>query len=180
MRIKTGAYKYHFRFELFKARNPVGFNQIPHRHPLGVGGHWQVQHVGCGVLGTGVRVKRVLKKPNHQHPLIAFKDVFSTVSVMHVKVNHRHAFEAMALQRITRSNGNVVEKAKTHGLVVAGMMTGWPHSAKGVFNLSGHDAVSRRKHRTRRSQCGLPGMHIHQGVRVDLRVLGPASVDVVQ
>jgi hypothetical protein len=64
------------------------------------------------------------------------QDVFGAIAVVHIKVHHRHTLQVVALQRIFGRHGHVVEKAKPHGLVAAGMVAGRAHRAKGVFQIS--------------------------------------------
>ena len=121
----------------------------------------------------------MLEKAHHQHPVVAAQDVFGAVAVVHVKVHHRHAFEAMALQRVFRRNGDVVENAKPHGLVAFSVVAGRAHPAKSVFHFTGDHAVGRRQHGARSAQCRAVAVHIQRGVRIDGSIGGAARLDIV-
>ena len=58
----------------------------------------------------------MLKKTHHQHAFIAAQYVLSAVAVVHIKVNHRHALQAMALQGVLRCDRNIVEETKSFAL----------------------------------------------------------------
>jgi hypothetical protein len=80
-----------------------------------------------------------------------------------------------ALQRIFGRHRHVVEEAKAHGLVAAGMVARRAHGAKGVFELAGHHRVGGGHGRTGRAQRGIPGVGVDGRVGVDLRWRGPPA-----
>jgi len=127
---------------------------------------------------AAVGVERVLENAHHERARIAREDVLGTVAMVHVEVHHGHALQVVALQRVLGGNGDVVEKAKPHGLVARGVVAGRAHGAKGVFDLARHDRVGGRDGRARRTQRRRPGVGVDGGVRVYLRVWRATGLQV--
>ena len=117
----------------------------------------------------------MLKDAAHQHAVIARQNVFGAVAVVHIKVNHRHAFEVMAIQRVLHAHGHVVEKTKAHGLVARGMVTRRAHGTKSIFQLARNHRIGRRQRRACRAQRSLEGVAVDGGIGIELAVLRPAS-----
>ena len=69
----------------------------------------------------------MLEEADHQDALVTGDDVLGSVAMVHIKIHNRDAFESMALQRITRRNRHVVQKAEAHGFVTAGVVARRPH-----------------------------------------------------
>ena len=114
----------------------------------------------------------MLEKAHHQDAVVARDDVLGAIAVVDVKVHNRHPFQAMALQRIFGGNGHIVEKAKAHGLVTAGVVPRWAHGTKSVFELACQHGVGGIDGGTRRQQSRFPGVGIDQRVRVQCGVRG--------
>ena len=121
----------------------------------------------------------MLKNPHHQNPVVALQNIFSSVAVVYIKVNHGNPRESVALQRVTRRNGDAVEDTKPHCPVMAGMVTRWAHGAKGVFYLASHDAIGSCQHCARGAEYGIPGVGVERGIRVNLRVPRAARFNIV-
>ncbi len=121
----------------------------------------------------------MLEKTHHQDAVVAADDVFRAVAVVHVEIDNRHAFEAVPLQCVFGRHRNVVEIAEAHGLVAAGMVAGGTHRAEGVFDLARHHRIGGGQGGTGRTQGRCPGVHVHRGVGVDLRVGRAARQDFV-
>ena len=132
MRIKAGADKNHLRRKTLQPRQPGPLNELTHRSATGVGRHWQVEQVGRTRAAAALGVERVLEKTHHQNSLVARHNVFGAIAVVHIKIDNRHPLQAMALQRILGRNRHIVEKAKTHRPVMAGMVAGRTHGTKRV------------------------------------------------
>ena len=132
MRIKAGADKNHLRRKTLQPRQPGPLNELTHRGATGVGRHWQVEQVGRTRAAAALGVERVLEKTHHQNSLVARHNVFGAVAVVHIKIDNRHPLQTMALQRILGCNRYIVEKAKTHRPVMAGMVAGRTHGTKRV------------------------------------------------
>ena len=179
VRVKTGADENHLGLELFQPGYPEIFDQFPHFLAFGVGSNRKVQHVGGRVVRAAVGVERMLENADHQYPVVAPQYVFGAIAVMHIKINHRHTFEAVALQRMPRGNSDLVENAKTHRTVMAGVMAGWTHGAKSIFDFTCNDAVGGGKHRAASTHRGVPGVGVERGVGVNLRIMRAARFDVV-
>ena len=98
------------------------------------------------------------------------QNVFAAVAVVHVKVNQRHALQAMVLQRMHNTHRHVVEKAEAHGAVALGMVAGRAHAAKGGGHATGNHQI-RGLHQ---GACGAQGSHggvgVHAGVGVNPEV----------
>jgi hypothetical protein len=109
---------------------------------------------------------------SHQDALVSRHDVLGAVAVVHVKVDDRDPLEAMALQRVLRRDGDVVDEAEAHRLVSRGVVTRWSHGTEGVDHLPRHHRVGRVDGGTGSDQDGVPRMGVDRGVGVDLRVCG--------
>ena len=90
--------------------------------------------------------------------------------MVHVEVDHGHALQVVALQGVLGGNGHIVEEAKTHGLVVLGVVPGRAHAAEGVLQLAGHDGIHRIDRRASSTQGRRPSVAVHGGVGVELEV----------
>ena len=121
----------------------------------------------------------MLKKTHHQDPVVTGHDVFGAVAVVHVKINNRHTLQAVPLQRVLGSDGDIVEKAESHGFVAAGMVTWRTHGAKSVFHLACNDCIGRGHGGSGTPQRRIPGVAVHGGVRVYLRIVRAARSDLV-
>ena len=175
VRVKAGADEDHFRLELFQARHPGHLDDFAHVHAAGVGRHRHIEHVGSRVLVTAEGVERVLENAHHQHPVVAREDVFSAVAVVHVEIDHCHALQVVAFQRVLGGHAHVVEKAKPRDLVARRVVAGRAHGAKSVFQFAGHHRIGGGHGCTGRAQGGRVGVLVDGGVGVDLRVLGAAG-----
>src|SRR3546814_3498790 len=71
-----------------------------------------VYHVFRRGILVLVRKQRMLKKTAHQHTRIAGKRFFSSIAMMNIEIDNRHALEAVLFKGIGRSNGNIVKKTK--------------------------------------------------------------------
>ena len=69
---------------------------------------------------------------------IAFKNVLGSISMMNVKIDNTNPLDFPLFLDIAGGNRNVVKIAKPHGLVDFRMVTGWPHSTKGIIQLALH------------------------------------------
>ena len=119
----------------------------------------------------------MLKETHHQYALIPLDDVLGAVAMVHIKVDDGNALQTMALQCVARGDSHIIEKAKTHGLIVAGMVTRGTDGTERVFHLTSDDGIGRGNCRTGGAQCGIPSVHIDRGIRVKLRVGRAASID---
>ena len=64
--------------------------------------------------------------------MIGPEDVLRAVAVMHVEIDDRGALDAVALLRMARGDGGVVEQAEAHRPRGLGMMAGRAHGDEGV------------------------------------------------
>ena len=88
------------------------------------GGQRHVAHVGSRLVGTAIRVERVLEDAAHQDPIVTGEAILGAVAVVHVEIDNRHPLQAVALQRVFRGDGHVVEEAEAHGFATGGMVPG--------------------------------------------------------
>ena len=118
----------------------------------------------------------MLEEAHHERALVPRKNVLGAVAMMDVEIDHGHALELVALQRIFGRYRHVVEEAEPHGLVAAGMVSRRAHGAKGVFEFARHHRVGGGHGRTGRAQRCLPGVSVDRRVGVHLGVRGAARV----
>ena len=116
----------------------------------------------------------MLKKADHQNPLIASHDVFGAVAVVHIKVHNGHPFEAMALDGVFGRNGHVVEKAKPHGFDPERVVSRRTRGAKRVLQFAGQHRIGGIDGCACRKQGGFPSVGIDQSVGTERGVCGPA------
>ena len=176
--VKPGADEDHLWLVGVQPGHPHHVDQLADVHALGVGRHRQVHQVGRGRVVPG-GVIRVLVKAAHQDAVVAGHDVFGAVAVVHVKVDDRHAFQAVALQRVFGGHRHVVHKAEAHGLVACGVVARWAHGAKSVHHFAGHDGVGGVNGSACRHQNRVPAVDVDGRVGVDLGVAGSAGGDLV-
>ena len=119
----------------------------------------------------------MLKETHHQDALVTCDDIFGTVAVVHIKIDDRHALQAVTFQRVLGCNGNVVEETKTHGLVATGVVSRRTNRAKSGLHLA-------CQHRIRGSQGGasgpqrrVPGADVDRSIRVNRRVGGATCLN---
>ena len=70
--------------------------------------------------------------------LRSIKTVLGAVTMVQVPVDDGNALQTQTLQTKTGPDRNIVKKAKPHGPVRLGMMTGRPHQGKSVVSLTTH------------------------------------------
>ena len=176
--IKASADENHLWLKGFEARQPHGLHQLAHLFALGVGGYGHVDHIAGRFLVAAVGVEGVLEEAAHQNMFVARQDVFCAVAVVYVKVNHSYALETSALHSVQGGNGDVVEKAKAHGLVFAGVVAGGAHGAKGVFQLAVDDGISGGQRRAHAVASSSKSMGVDGGVGIQLGIVGAARLQL--
>ena len=176
--VKAGADENHLRLERLQPRHPHRLDQVPHCCALGVGRNRQVDQVVAAGRST-VRIKRVLEKAHHQDTVIAANDVFRAVAVVYIKVDNRDPLQTVALQRVFGGDGHIVEKAETHGAVVAGMVAGRSHCTKSIFHFTGHHRVGGGQCCASAAQNRVPGEGIERRVGINLGVLRATRKSVI-
>jgi hypothetical protein len=60
---------------------------------------------------------------------------------MHIEIDYRHALQAVRIQSVRRSDGNIVEQTKPHRTSTLGMMSRRPHAAERVARLALQDKI---------------------------------------
>ena len=88
------------------------------------------------------------------------------VAVMHVEVHDRHPLQAVLIERMVGCDGNVIEKAETHGTVFFSVMTRRAHPTEGLAGLVLHHQVHGHHRRPRRPQGRVQRVRRHGGVIV--------------
>src|SRR3546814_13551469 len=109
---ETGRNKNQLRFKCPHSGHPDIADQKAHIIALGGGRHRYVYHVFRRGILVLVRKQRMLKKTAHQHTRIAGKRFFSSIAMMNIEIDNRHALEAVLFKGIGSSNGNIVKKTK--------------------------------------------------------------------
>jgi hypothetical protein len=95
----------------------------------------------------------MLKSGTKEYPFIISEHLFGAVALMYVEIEDSDALHAMALQRMSRTDRDVVEQAKTHGPIAFRMMPGRTHAAEGVLHIALHQQIHCQHHGT----GGTPG-----------------------
>ena len=108
----------------------------------------------------------MLEEADHEHAVVAGQDVFCAIAMVHVEIHHRHALEPSHIERMAGSHSHVVEEAKTHGLVVGGMVAGRANGAEGVVQLAIDHGIGRGNGRTSRPPGRRPRGRTGPGVRI--------------
>src|ERR1700753_2040994 len=97
--------------------------------------HRHIDHVGCGIPSPAARIERVLEEARHQHPILPARiaeHVLCAVAVVDIEIDDGHSLESSLLERIGRSDSDVVEQAETHGPTLSRVMPAGTNSTKGV------------------------------------------------
>ena len=82
------------------------------------------------------RIEARLESGTHEHTVVAAQDVLAAVAVVDVNVDQRHAVQAVGIECMANADGNVVEKAETHGCRIFGMVSWGAHATKGRRHLA--------------------------------------------
>src|SRR4051812_25985665 len=77
-----------------------------------------------------------------KHRSILVKNILGSVAMMHIPIRNEHFSDFMFCLRVTRSDCNVIEKAKPHAFDRGGMMPRGTHNAESVL----HFALDHRIH----------------------------------
>jgi hypothetical protein len=65
------------------------------------------------MLGSAVRVERMLEHADHQHLRVVLGAIFGAVAVVHVEIDHRHARQPWRLQaRAAAATAMLLKKQK--------------------------------------------------------------------
>src|SRR5258706_982009 len=136
MGIEAGGNKDHLRFELIQRRKPRLLHSLAELLAAAVGGKRNIDHLLRTSLDAAVRIKRVLKRRNHQHTAIAPEDIFGSIAMMYVEIHDRDALEPMDFKSMGDTHGDIVEKAESHRMPAAGVMSRRPNVAKVIFGFA--------------------------------------------
>lgn len=79
---------------------------------------------------------------DEQHAAVVPEDLLRAVAVVHVKINHRHAGQAVRVQRVRRSDGDVVEHAVATTHLALCMVPRRPASQHALWLLHAANAAS--------------------------------------
>src|SRR5882724_9881385 len=120
MGIEAGGNKDHLRFEFSQRRKPGLLHDLAELLAATVGGKRNIDHLLRPSVRATVRIKRVLKRRNHQHSAIAREDILGSIAMVYVEIHDRDAIEAMDFKSMGGTHGDIVEKAEPHGMPAAG------------------------------------------------------------
>jgi len=110
----------------------------------------------------------MLKRTAHQHLIVARKNSFRAIAMVHIKINHRNARDWPYRQRMTHGHSHIIEKTKAHRLRRTGMMARRTHSAKGVIHFAAHHPINCLAPRTCSVQSRMPGAGRHGRIRIKM------------
>ncbi len=88
-----------------------------------------------GVDGAGFGKERRLVDVEGEDVSAVFEAVLGAVAVVDVPVDDEDAFDAELFGGVGCGNGDVVEDAKSHGVIVFGVVAGWADQAEGAAGL---------------------------------------------
>ena len=86
--------------------------------------------------------------------------------MMHIPIDDEHPLDAMASLRVPGGQGDIIQDAKAHPAVGAGVMPRGAHRAKGIGNPTSHDRIHCGQGATNGRFRRVPGL------RTDRRVAG--------
>jgi len=165
--VETGRNQDQLGSEGIERRHPALVHHLADHVAPGARRQRHIDHVFRRMVGTGVRVERMLEEAAHQGAMIVGQDLLGAVAMVHIEVDHRHPREPVHRQRMARRHGNVVEETETHRVGRPRMVTGRAHRAERVSERPAHHLVDRLEHRPGRAQCGVPGRWVHRRVGID-------------
>ena len=95
------------------------------------------------------------------------EDLLGAVAVVHIPIDHGHAFDRARGEQVRGGDRHVVEEAEAHGLRAGGVVAGRPDEANGGVQLAAGDARGGVEH----AAGGEPGRRQraggHHGVGVE-------------
>ena len=182
MCIEAGRDEDHLGLEFLQARHPDLTDRIAELLAPRTRSQRHIAHVVGRFVSPAIGVKGMLKNAAHQHPLVAGKTVLRPVAVMHIEIDDGNALQSMHGQRMSRSNGNVVEETEPHWRRLLAMVAGWAHGTEGVLAFAAHHQIDPQTTSAGRPQGGGPGMRIHRGIRVQMydAGFGRSSLDAFE
>lgn len=71
----------------------------------------------------------MLEGADHEHLRVAGENILGAVTVMHVEIDDRHAFQSVRVQRVARRDGNIVEETESHRACALRMVSRRPNCA---------------------------------------------------
>ena len=78
------------------------------------------------------------------HGMVIIERPLGAIAVMHVEINNRHALDPKALLCHSRRTGDVVEQAKSHGVIKHRMMPRRTQRTKGSLPLACQHLLNRQ------------------------------------
>src|SRR5205823_432438 len=114
--------------KLFRGGHEFIYYSSQNLLPSGPGRKWEVH--GETLTRTLTRfigparsgIKRPLMSAEKQYRRIGIEDILRAVAVVHIPVYDQHLFQPQFTLRITRPDGDIVKKAKTHSARGIAMM----------------------------------------------------------
>src|SRR5262249_53562007 len=115
------------------------------------------------------RIPRILVRREEINTRIVVKNSLRAVAVMHVPIDDRDLIDlGILLLRVTRGDGDVIEKTKAHRALFGRVITRRTHRHKPVLHVPGHDQIDRL---TRRAGCAFGGIErAHRDDRVAVEI----------
>lgn len=165
--IEAGADENHLRPEAVQCRQEFFRHRRPEAGAVGIGRQRRGDDVPAHRVGAAVRIEGVLEARTEQHARVVLEDFLGAVAVVHVEVDDGHALEAVVFQGMRHADGDIVENAKAHRAVAAGVVAGRPHIAEGVLRHALHDELGGEHHGAGRAQRRLQAVRVHRGVGVE-------------
>ncbi len=145
-------------------------------------------------MGTAIRCsararpERHLLRGDDQRARVVLQERLGAIAVVDVKIDDRHAFKSMVIQRVFRGNRDIAKDAKAHGQLLFGVVAGRAHGDKGVPRLTAQHHVHGLDRATRRAPDGVVRRWAEEGFGIGVPVearepvvghLGAHKVDVV-
>ncbi len=170
MGIKTGRHQYELWLEPFDRGQPDVGDDPSKLLTSGSCREGGVDDVVGGWLGADVGIVRMLEGGAEQYPVVVFEYILGAIAVVNIEIENGDARQAVDCHRLGGSHGDVIEKTESHRIIARRVVSGRPDTTEHCFFLSGKNQIDPLRAGTRSALCGLKGIGVHYGIRVDLKI----------
>ena len=106
-------------------------------------------------VGASAGVKGVLMGADVQHRGVLFKGMLGAVAMMHIPIEDQRLVNAVSRLQVARHDGHIVKQAKSHGLVVLGVVSGGTRQGEAIVQIAVDHSVRQGDGRAHRLQRGV-------------------------
>ena len=97
------------------------------------------------------------------------ENVFCPIAVVHIEIDHGDSLEKPYFTGMKRTDGDIVEKTKSHRAIGRRVMSRRTYRAEGVLHLPIRDAIDRAHNGARCAQRGFARTGRHRCIGIDER-----------